>query len=52
MAEQSMPISPCTYFSKLEIFQIPPSLAFELNWKRFVNTKNTIDSNVELDRHL
>ena len=33
-------------------FFLPPSLAFELKWNRFVNTKGTIDGNVELDRHL
>lgn len=27
-------------------------MAFELKWNRFVNTKGTIDGNVELDRHL
>ena len=31
---------------------LPPSLAFELKWNRFVNTKGTIDGKVEFDRHL
>jgi len=31
---------------------LPPSLAHELKWNRFVNNKGKIDSNVELDRHL
>ena len=31
---------------------LPPSLAYELKWNRFVNTKGKVDTNVELDRHL
>ena len=31
---------------------LPPSLAFELKWNRFVNTNGTINGNVELDKHL
>ena len=33
-------------------FLLPPALAHELTWNRFVNTKGSIDTNVELDRHL
>ena len=33
-------------------FLLQPSLAFELKWNRIVNTKDMIDGNVELDRHL
>ena len=33
-------------------FLLPPALAHELTWNRFVNTKGKVDTNVELDRHL
>jgi len=33
-------------------FLLPPALAHELKWNRFVNTKGGLDKNVELDRHL
>ena len=33
-------------------FLLPPALAHELTWNRFVNTKGKIDSNIEIDRHL
>jgi len=33
-------------------FLLPPALAHELKWNRFVNTKGYHDSNVELDREL
>ena len=31
---------------------LPPALAFELKWNRFVNTQRKVDTNVQLDRHL
>ena len=31
---------------------LPPSLAFELKWNRFVSTQGKVHTNVELDRHL
>ena len=33
-------------------YLLPPALAYELTWNRFVNTKGDIDSNVEIDRHI
>ena len=33
-------------------FLLPPGLAHELKWNRFVNTKGHPDSNIELDREL
>lgn len=33
-------------------YLLPPPLAHELTWNRFVNTKGGVNTNVELDRHL
>ena len=33
-------------------FFLPPALSHELTWRRFVNTKGCISTNIEPDRHL